>query len=88
MQQKEFYEKNLGITLVPVGLRKANMGRRATRGAMLLDDMMVAAKKTSSSYQSAPASISTNNANAEPSFDEVIYEAGIYVDFKIERAGQ
>jgi hypothetical protein len=33
-------------------------------------------------------SISAYDSNAESSFDEVKYEAGIYVDFKIENGAK
>lgn len=84
MIQKEFYEKALGIKLIPIGFRKANVGHSATRGAMMLEEVVVTARKRSSSSQDAPMSISAYDSNAESSFDEVKYEAGIYVDFKIE----
>ena len=86
MKQKEFYEKNLGIKLVPVGFRKANVGHAATRGAMVLEETIVTARKGLSSYQDAPKSANAYDSNAESSFDEVKYEAGIYVDFKIENS--
>ena len=86
MKQKEFYEKNLGIKLVPVGFRKANVGHAATRGAMVLEETIVTARKSLNSYQDAPKSANPYDSNAESSFDEVKYEAGIYVDFKIENS--
>tara|TARA_B100000768_G_C11160035_1_gene324119 strand:- start:55 stop:843 length:789 start_codon:yes stop_codon:yes gene_type:complete len=88
MKQKEFYEKSLGIKLVPVGFRKANIGHRATRGAMILEEVVVTARKRSSSLQDIPMSISAFDSSAESSFDEVKYEAGIYVDFKIENGAK
>jgi uncharacterized protein YggE len=88
MKQKEFYEKSLGIKLVPVGFRKANIGHRATRGAMVLEEVVVTARKKSSSLQDTSMSISAYDSNAESSFDEIKYEAGIYVDFKIENGAK
>jgi uncharacterized protein YggE len=84
MNQKEFYEKNLGIKLTPVGFRNSNVGHRATRGAMVLEEVIVTAQRKSHSLRETPMSADAFDTNAEPSFDEVLYEAGIYVDFKIE----
>ncbi|MBL4798346.1 MAG: SIMPL domain-containing protein [Oleispira sp.] len=81
MKQKEFYEKSLGIKLVPVGFRKSNIGYGATQGAMALESAVVTSRNKSSSYQESPARY---ESSAKSSFDEVKYEAGIYVDFKIE----
>ena len=81
MKQKEFYEKSLGIKLVPVGFRKSNIGYGATQGAMALESTVLTSRNKSSSYQESPARY---ESSAKSSFDEVKYEAGIYVDFKIE----
>ncbi|MCB1644609.1 MAG: SIMPL domain-containing protein [Pseudomonadales bacterium] len=82
LKQKDFYEKSLGVKLVPVGIRDSNVHHRATRGAMVLEEIVVTAarleKPKSSSfmeYQDQPQ---------EPSFDEVRYQASMSVDFKIE----
>lgn len=86
MKQKEFYEKSLGVKLIPVGFRKSNMGYGATQGAMALEEAVVTSRKKSSSYQESSISVSAYDSNTKSSFDEVKYEAGIYVDFKIEDA--
>lgn len=79
MQQKRFYESSLGVELKPVGFRNAGQARQATRGAMMLEEIVVTAAKRGGGYSS--------NADADypakSSFDEVEYKAGIYVDFKI-----
>lgn len=86
MKQKEFYEESLGIKLIPVGFRKGSQGHTATRGAMVLEEIVVTAQKRSSSLRDSSARITAYDSGAESSFDEVQYEAGIYVDFKIEES--
>lgn len=88
MKQKAFYEKSLGIKLVPIGFRKQNIGLKATRGAMVLEEVVVTAQKRSSNYQDTAINTSRYNSAVESSFDEVEYKAGIYVDFRIEDAHQ
>lgn len=80
MAQKADYEQVLGIKLTPVGIRTAEIRQHATRGAMMLEEVVVTGiRKPQSDYASEPA-IST----ATPSFDEVKYEADLYVDFRIK----
>jgi hypothetical protein len=82
LKQKEFYEKSLGVKLVPVGIRDSSIRQRATRGAMVLEEIVVtAAKREKDSYSSVAK---YQNQAQEPSFDEVKYEANMSVDFKIE----
>ena len=88
MKQKEFYEKALGIKLVPVGFREDSARPRATRGALALEERVLTDRKLSSSSQDFLAGISSHDSAAEPSFDEVKYQAGISVDFKIEGDAQ
>ncbi len=90
MKQKAFYEKSLGIKLIPIGFRKENTGfhAQATRGAMVLEEVVVTAQKRSSNYQDTAINTSRYNSTVESSFDEVEYKAGIYVDFRIEDAHQ
>lgn len=80
MAQKADYEQVLGIKLSPVGIRTANIRQRATRGAAMLEEVVVTASRASSSdYVSQ-----SESTPATPSFDEVKYEADLFVDFKIE----
>ena len=88
MKQKKFYEENLGVKLTPVGFRKANQGHTATRGALILEEVVVTAQKRSSSLRDSPARITAYDSGAESSFDEVQYKSGIYVDFKIEASAK
>ncbi len=83
IKQKKFYEKSLGLKLSPIGIRDSNIRQRATRGAMVLEEVIVtAAKREKSSYSSVAK---YRNQEQEPSFDEVKYEANLSVDFKIEQ---
>lgn len=84
MKQRKFYEQQLGVSLVPVGFRQSDIGLRATRGAMVLEEVVVTARKRSSSLAEAPEAMAPAAAGNESSFDEVKYKAGIYVDFRIE----
>jgi len=83
IEQKEFYEKSLGVKLAPIGIRDSNLRRRATRGAMMLENVMVSAVRRE---RDSNSSITEFRApKAEPSFDEIKYEANLAVDFKIEQ---
>ena len=83
IEQKEFYEKSLGVKLTPIGIRDSNIRQRATRGAMVLEEAIVTASKL---QQDNYSSVSKYRDQAqEPSFDEVKYEANLAVDFKIEQ---
>ncbi|TQV72672.1 DUF541 domain-containing protein [Exilibacterium tricleocarpae] len=89
-KQRAFYEKNLGIRLTPIGLRKANIGHGGTHGAVMLEEVVVTASRKSGAYQggSRGADAYEPPLRQEPSFDEVQYKAGIYVDFKIDGNGK
>ncbi|MBV1905139.1 MAG: SIMPL domain-containing protein [Pseudomonadales bacterium] len=83
IQQKSFYEKSLGLKLIPIGIRDFKIRQRATRGAMLIEEVvMTAARFEKDSFISGADRSKTAKA---PSFDEVKYEANLSVDFKIER---
>lgn len=85
MKQKAFYEKSLGVKLTTVGFRDSQIFQRATRGAMALEEIIVTAqKKESRDYASVSQARPRQQAPAQPSFDEIIYEANLTVDFKIE----
>jgi Uncharacterized conserved protein len=82
LKQKAFYEKSLGVKLTPVGIRDSNIRQHATRGAMVLEEVIVtAARREKGSYSSGAK---YRDQAQEPSFDEVKYEANMSVDFKIE----
>lgn len=82
MEQKADYEQVLGVKLSPVGIRTSNIGHRATRGAMALEEVVVTASlKARDDYVSK----SSEPAYQPSSFDEIEYEAELSVDFKIQR---
>ncbi len=83
MKQKQFYEKKLGMQLVPVGFRNANLGQGATQGAMVMEEIVVTARRRDGSLSEVPMSKSAYRPEMKSSFDEIQYKAGIYVDFKI-----
>jgi len=80
MAQKANYEQVLGIKLSPVGIRTAEIYQRATRGAMMLEEVVVTGvRKPEADYASQSEAVP-----ATPSFDEVEYKADLFVDFKIK----
>ena len=82
LKQKAFYEKSLGVKLVPVGFRDSYVHQRATRGAMILEEVVVTARKREDSSYSFGSNYS--DEVQVPSFDEVVYEANVSVDFRID----
>ncbi len=84
MQQNDYYEKSLNVTLTPVGFRQSNTGLRATRGAMAVEKAMYSARDKSLRLEDASSSMPQPAPTSNTSFDEVVYQAGMYVDFKIE----
>lgn len=82
LKQKEFYEKSLGVKLIPVGIRDSQIRQRATRGAMVLEEMVVSAARSENNSNSSVAKY--QGQAQEPSFDEVKYEVNMSVDFKID----
>lgn len=83
VKQKLFYEKSLGLKLTPIGIRDSNVRQRATSGAMVLEEVVVTAARQSKSSYSPKAK--RRNQEHDPSFDEVLYEANLSVEFKIEQ---
>lgn len=82
LEQKAFYETSLGIKLTPIGIRDSNVNHRATRGAGVIEEVIVEAEwADSNSYSSESKRRGKSRA---PSFDEVRYEANLSVDFKID----
>ncbi len=82
LQQKAFYEKSLGVQLTPIGIRDSNIQHRATRGAAVIEEVIVEAERVHSGSYS-PESKRWSQSST-PSFDEVKYEANLFVDFKID----
>jgi len=81
IKQKKFYEQSLGLKLSPIGIRDSSIRQRGTRGAMMLEEVVVTGvMQKKDSYSSAK-----QQRSQSPSFDEVKYEANLSVDFKIEQ---
>ncbi len=83
MAQKAFYESSLGVTLTTVGFRNSHIRFRGTQGANMLEEIVVTATKRSMGKMQDMA-LSRPAAKQVPSFDEIEYEAEIYIDFKIK----
>ncbi|QFT55885.1 SIMPL domain-containing protein [Microbulbifer sp. THAF38] len=79
LEQKEDYEKALGVQLTPVGIRGDNIHYRATEGAMAVEEVVVTAARISS----ASAESDFFESGQGKTFDEVIYEAELSVDFRV-----
>ncbi len=83
IKQKEFYEKKLGLKLTAIGIRNADARQNATRGAMVLEEIVVTGIKKNQSGSSYASSYK-QASQTKSSFDEVVYSASLFVDFKIE----
>jgi uncharacterized protein YggE len=83
MKQKTFYESNLGVSLTPVGFRNSQIRFRGTQGAEMLEEIVVTASRRSAG-KLQDMTLSRPAQKPAPSFDEIQYEAEIYIDFKIE----
>lgn len=83
MKQKAFYEASLGVRLTPVNFRDGQVRFRGTRGAEILDEVVVTASKRIGD-QLENLAIGSSLPVRTASFDEIQYEAEIYIDFKIE----
>ncbi|MGH1471179.1 MAG: SIMPL domain-containing protein [Cellvibrionaceae bacterium] len=86
MKQKVAYEKTLGVKLTPIGFRDSQVNPQATRGARVLEEVVVTAQsrvKSSRMMASEPMADMASQPS-EPSFDEIVYNANITVQFKIE----
>jgi uncharacterized protein YggE len=84
MRQKAFYESSLGVKLTAIGFRNENVLSRATRGASLVEEIVVTSSKIAR-YDEISENMSAYAESEESSFDEIQYQAGIFVDFKIEQ---
>ncbi len=78
-KQKQMYESQLNVNLVPIRFRDQPIHFKATRGAVMLEEAVVSSRAASAqSLQQSPA--------PEPvgtTFDEVEYRANISVDYKV-----
>ncbi len=80
MDQKSVYKKSLGLKLKPVTFRDAKYNYGRSRGAYVLEEVVVTARKKSFSSAKKESVLAPKRT---PSFDEVKYNASISVDFEI-----
>lgn len=82
IRQKTFYEKSLGVKLIPHSFSDVRIAHRATRGAMLMGQMSmnVAAKREGIEVADSFAP----QTKTPSSFDELTYEANVSVQYKIK----
>jgi uncharacterized protein len=82
LKQKAFYEKTLGLKLTAISIRDSNIHQMATRGARVLESVVVSRRLDESDSYSSIAKFKEQAPST--SFDEIKYQADITVDFKIE----
>jgi uncharacterized protein YggE len=83
MQEKAFYEKTLGIKLVPVGIEESLANQDGSAGAKARNDISISQESSMESklYRAESARYQEPAA----SFDEVVYSADVAVKFNIVR---
>lgn len=84
IKQKEFYEEKLGLKLRAIGIRDSDADQSATRGALVLEEIVVTGVRKNKSASSFGAGYK-RTADRSSSFDEVKYRAKLHIDFKIQR---
>jgi uncharacterized protein len=82
LKQKAFYEKTLGLKLTAISIRDSNIHQMATRGARVLEGIVVSKSLDDSDSYSSIGKFKEQAPST--SFDEIKYQADITVDFKIE----
>ncbi len=85
LQQKKFYEKSLNIKLSAVNVVNVKTSHHATNGALLLGNVVMRSKQQESKSSRFSSIAKYAEKPYQSSFDEVIYEATLSVDFKIEK---
>jgi len=75
--QKAYYEKSLGVKLIPVSFRDAKIQQQPTAGASAVEEVIVIGMResVSSKYEVAEKTSS--------SFDEIVYKAELSVDYQV-----
>lgn len=86
MATKKNYEKTLGITLKPVAIRDSRIFQRASVGARGVEEVLVTAqrKMKTSATMADESSFAPTPSSGGSSFDEIVYEAFLEVEFKVE----
>lgn len=87
METKANYEKSLGLKLIPVGIRDSRIFQRASSGAQSIQEVVVTAvRQQSAKLRSAAAdeSYMASGPAKGSSFDEIVYEAFLEVEFKVQ----
>lgn len=81
LEKKAFYEKSLGVKLVPVSFSESDVEFNATRGANLLEEELVVTgiRASKGSYSKKRE----YDPGRQSSFDEVKYRAVVSVEFKV-----
>lgn len=83
LAKKSFYEKSLGIKLIPISFTESDIGFQATRGADMFEDEIVVTGIRASKEDSYSRKRKATSYNSD-SFDEVKYHAVITVEFQVE----
>jgi len=83
LKQKELYESRLDVSLTTVGFSDSQIYAQPTRGASVIEEIVVAGTRRSQS-DSYVSSVKQRSVKGTTSFDEVKYQANISVRFKID----
>lgn len=75
--QKAYYEKSLGVKLIPVSFRDAKIQQQPTAGASAVEEVIVTGMRESASSKYG------STEKTEPSFDEIVYKAELSVDYQV-----
>jgi uncharacterized protein YggE len=81
LAQKTVIEERLGVTLVPIGFNERVVMPAKTQGAGYIEEVVVTAARAKSESRSQLASIAPSPP--QQTFDEVKYQATIFVTFKV-----
>jgi uncharacterized protein YggE len=82
LTKKAYYEKSLGVKLVPVSFGESDVGPQATDAANMVEEVVVTGMRQGGSSYSLKREASPSRPTS--SFDEVKYQAIIWADFRVE----
>ena len=83
MKQKAFYEKTLGLKLVPVSFHDFDVVKAGTRGAQALEQRIIITGSRVKRTSASKSRMGDAAIKMPQSFDEVEYVATLSVDFEV-----
>ncbi len=78
--QKSYYEKSLGVELIPIGFRDTRIQQYPTAGARAVDEVE---EVVVTGMRASLGGKYLESEEPDPSFDEIVYRAELSVDYKI-----